>query len=244
MTENRVWAIRDIFNDGNSTLIKSFFDLDKKAQFWMGISLAGLLGLPSYGLRNDFQNLPYFVLSACSCWICFLLATIFLSKTLKLRKLSTGILTIENCENFQPFDYFLVSDRKWKELERDQAEFAFLSFNKNKTTCSDKAKKLVIAEALLFWGIPICLCLAFTLELFIHYISPDPFGLFSCFGLIPSRIFCGFFVGICVCVFIIIFCHSKFPYLLEFFNSSYKRIASIFKLLKFQKTVTKSTPKE
>ncbi len=217
MTENQVWVIRDIFNDGISFLRKTFDSLDRKAQFWMALSLSGIIGLPSYAFQQDLQLSPYFILIACSSWVCFLPAIYFLKNTLELKTIAIGVGSIKKGKDVESLNYFLESEKRWGKFGWKQNKCVFEAYNMNLKACKDKSNNLDVAEKLLFLGIPFCVGLSLLVGFFITYIIADNFWLFwltSLLGPTPTGIFCGSLIGICVCVFIIFlifFRHRNFP---------------------------------
>ena len=250
MTEDQIWKVRNVFYDGFSFLRKVFDSLDRKAQFWMGFSLAGFIGIASLIIQQENSLSSYFIQIGSSVCVCFLLAIYYLSKTLKPKAMGTGIQTLRTDKDFDAILSFLGGN--FIKFEKAQLEGIFEDYTSLKKVCDEKVKYLLYAQTLLFFGIPVC----FGLSLFIRFLIKDDIfsnfyitSLFSfiptnLFSFIPTNVFSGILIGIFVCVFIFIFCHCKFPCLLEFFNRSYKKIVSIFKLFKLQKTVTKSTPKK
>ena len=209
MNKNQVQDFRNIYNGGISFLQCSFAELDRKAQFWMGLSLTGLLVVPSYSFQKYLDQLPYFIPAAGSLCICFILAIFFLSKGLKQYVFATGVTSFEKNIDFGSLDKNFESEQRWEEFKKEQAEFSLDSFNINLVSCQEKGKNLSKAESLLFFGIPICLFLSFIIELCIRYKSADGFNLFDILDLTLSRLFFGGFVGICVCVLILLCCHNK-----------------------------------
>ncbi len=214
MTGNELWKIRDVLNEGILSLRKTFDSLDGKAKFWMGISLTGFVGITSFLLQQKVHLSNYLIFMECSIVMCLIPVIYYLSKSLEQRILGIGVSTIEKDEKFESFKYFLKSDQTWEEFEQEQFQTVFQSLNMNADVCLKKAKALGKAEALLFWGIPICLILSILIGTFIYYKDSAHFWLINVFSFIPSAVFYGILLGIfgsCISLVIVIFRHRDFP---------------------------------
>ena len=193
--KSKVWDLRKVFNDGISFLSHTFAELDRKAQFWMGVSLTGLVGLPSYAFQKENLSAAFIVL-ACFCWLCLLSATFYLAEVLKVKVVATGVRFFPKDEGIKIYKDYLKSEQEWDKFGLEQAKSAFRAVIKNKTTCLNKAQNLGISEALLFRGIPLCLIISIVLAGFIHYINVDHFRLSIFFGSSLTSILYGVLVGI------------------------------------------------
>ena len=148
MNKNDIWQIRNIFNNGILMLTKASDSIDRKAQFWMGISLTGLIGIPSFMLQQDFGLASTIPLFAWFCWCFFLLVIFKLYMTLRLKIIDFGVSAIEI--DLEP----LKSDQSVEDYGLEQIKNASEAFTEAQKLHMEKTKWLSIAEQILFILIP------------------------------------------------------------------------------------------
>ena len=125
MTEKELWNFRTVFNDGILALRENFDALDRKSQYWMGWLLVSLIGFPSYAFEQKSQLSIYFILIACSCWVCFLAAIINIHRASKLKIVQVGVRSFETDKGDRSLDKFLESKLDSEDLYKVSSKVCF-----------------------------------------------------------------------------------------------------------------------
>ncbi len=203
MNDIKIWRMREVFIEGVLHFNDIFNGIDRKAQFWMGVSLTGLLALTSYFFEKEGLNLS-FIMLVCSCWPCFFLAIVYLAKTLLLKRVATGFRSMEGTE--EAIKSELESEEGWEKFAWAHAEFSLTSFKDYLIVNDEKSSSLAKAEGLLFFGVLGCSCFSLIAAPLMRCISGRVFDLPGILAGISTDILVGTLsgiIGIIICIFII-----------------------------------------
>ena len=137
----------------------SFKEIDDKAKYWLTVSVPSLIGASGYALQMGFSLSPYLLSMMDAVLICLFAAVYFFAATIGSITVSAGILIPED-QKAESCLYYAQSQENWEQYEALRVKITLSALLQNERQTQRKGRHLLVAEALLFRGVPTAACAA------------------------------------------------------------------------------------
>lgn len=157
ITRERLGELHEDFQKINRFHETSFREIDAKTKYWLTVSLPTFIALAGL-LSKEAGSLDLpLVVAGYALEATLFVSIILLSWALGTRPIECGILRPSE-PRYDYIAYFLESDERWLELQRDRLEHLLISISNNEQQNSKKSNWLSKGEASLLRGSPTAIC--------------------------------------------------------------------------------------
>lgn len=158
-TNSRRQKLEDEFKELLNFHNKGFEDIDRKAQYWLTISLPAFIALCGIIMESDRALSIPFLAASSALVLCLLVAIYFLSSAIHAKLILSGRLRVKADET-DIVEKSISTSRDWQLVRRRQTEELLKAIENNEEANKLKSTALKRGETLLFVSCPTAVLLA------------------------------------------------------------------------------------